>query len=103
MGFMRALGRPIFAYSNDSRLFLDRVIAFCGDAARLRPTGEHEDLDGMAIEPFGLHDNLMLAGGVADSGGCLITETAPPIERYTSLAAFERCVAHAVAELQSQR
>jgi hypothetical protein len=32
----------------------------------------------MAIEPFGLHDNLMLAGGIADSGGCLITETAPP-------------------------
>ena len=34
----------------------------------------HEDLDGMAIEPFELHDNLMLAGGIADSGGCLITE-----------------------------
>ena len=54
MGFMRALGRPIFAYSNDSRLFLDRIRALCGDAVRLRPTGENEDLDGMAIEPFGL-------------------------------------------------
>ena len=99
MGFMRALGRPIFAYSNDSRLFPERVRAFCGDAVRLRPTGEHEDLDGMAIEPFGLHDNLMLAGGIAASGGCLITETAPPTERYTSLAAFERCVAHAATDL----
>jgi nucleoside 2-deoxyribosyltransferase len=28
MGFMRALGRPIFAYSNDSRLFVERVRAF---------------------------------------------------------------------------
>jgi nucleoside 2-deoxyribosyltransferase len=98
MGFMRALGRPIFAYSNDSRLFLERVRAFCG-AVRLRPTGEHEDLDGMAIEPFELHDNLMLMGGIADSGGCLITETTPPTERYTSLAAFERCVAHAATDL----
>ena len=73
-GFMRALGRPIFAYSNDSRLFLDRVRAFSGDAVRLRPTGEHEDVDGMAIEPFERHDNLMLTGGIAASGGCLITE-----------------------------
>ncbi len=53
----------------------------------------------MAIEPFELHDNLMLAGGIADSGGCLITATAPPNERYTSLAAFERCVAHAAGHL----
>jgi nucleoside 2-deoxyribosyltransferase len=99
MGFMRALGRPIFAYTNDSRLFLERVRAFWGDAVRLRPTGEHEDLDGMAIEPFELHDNLMLVGGIADSGGCLVTETVPPTERYTSLAVFERCVAHAATDL----
>ena len=78
-------------------------MAFCSDAVRLRATGEHEDLDGMALEPVGLHDNLMLVGGITNSGGCLVTETAPPMEHYTSLAAFERCVAHAVAELQSQR
>ena len=53
----------------------------------------------MAIEPFELHDNLMLAGGIAASSGCLITETAPPTKRYTSLAAFERCVARAAADL----
>ena len=52
MGFMRALGRPIFGYSNDEPPFLDRVIAFCGGAASLRSTGEHEDTDGMVIEPF---------------------------------------------------
>ena len=34
-------------------------------ALRRRPTGEHEDPDGMAVEPFGLHDNLMLVGGVS--------------------------------------
>ena len=92
MGFMRALGRPVFAYSNDARPFLDRVTAFCGGKVRRRPTGEHEDPDGMAIEPFTLHDNLMLAGGVG-SGGCLVTATVPPAERYTSLAVFERVAA----------
>ena len=68
MGFMRALGRPIFAYSNDDRSFLDRVTAYCAGHVRVRPTGEREDLDGMVIEPFGLHDNLMLVGGVIASG-----------------------------------
>jgi nucleoside 2-deoxyribosyltransferase len=99
MGFMRALGRPIFAYSNDDRPFLDRVTGFCGGAVRLRPTGEYEDSDGIAIEPFELHDNLMLAGGVIASGGCLVVETTSHADRYTSLAAFERCVEHAAAAL----
>ena len=74
MGFMRALGRPIFAYTNDARPFLDRVAAFCGGALRVRPTGEHEDPDGMAIEPFELHDSLMLTGGVIASGGCIVED-----------------------------
>ena len=99
MGFMRALGRPIFAYSNDDRPFLDRVANFCGGGVRVRPTGEHEDPDGMAIEPFELHDNLMLAGGIIASGGCIVAETTPHAERYVSLAAFGRCVVHAATAL----
>jgi nucleoside 2-deoxyribosyltransferase len=103
MGFMRALGRPIFAYSNDDRSFVDRVAGFCGGAIRLRSTGEPEDPDGMAIEPFALHDNLILAGGVIASGGCFIAEATPTAERYTSLIAFERCVVHAAAVLMATR
>jgi nucleoside 2-deoxyribosyltransferase len=99
MGFMRALGRPVFAYSNDARSFLDRVTVFCGGRVRLRPTGEHEDPDGMAIEPFALHDNLMLAGGIVASGGCIVAEATVHAERYTSLAAFERCVVRAAGVL----
>jgi nucleoside 2-deoxyribosyltransferase len=103
MGFMRALGRPICAYTNDDRPFHDRVRAFCGGAVRERPTGEHEDSDGMAIESFTLRDNLMLEGGVIASGGCLITVLAAHVERYTSLAAFERCVAEAAGLLRSDQ
>ena len=68
-------------------------------AVRIRVTGEHEEADGMAIEPFALHDNLMLAGGVIASGGCVIVDAAPDTERYTSLVAFERCAAQAAAAL----
>ena len=99
MGFMRALGRPIFGYTHDTRPFRDRVAAFCGGPLRLRASGGHEDPDGMAIEPFQMHDNLMLAGGVIASGGCIIADAVPHAHRYTALAAFERCVAHAAADL----
>jgi nucleoside 2-deoxyribosyltransferase len=99
MGYMRALGRPIFAYTNDARSFLDRVSAFCNGAVRVRPTGEQEDHDGMAIEPYQLHDNLMLAGGVIASGGCIVAEAVPHDKRYTSLIAFDRCVARAAVDL----
>ena len=92
-----ALGRPIFACSNDSRSYFDRVAAFCGDTLRRRPTGEYEDSDGMAIEPFALHDNLMVAGAISD--GRLITAAGTPAERYTALDIFESCVERAVVEL----
>ena len=97
VGYMRALGRPIFACSNDARPFLDRVAAFCGDTLRRRPTGEYEYSGGMAIEPFALCDNLMLAGAVTD--GCRATATVAPAERYTALWVFERCVERAATQL----
>lgn len=101
MGFMRALGRPIFAYTNDDRPFFDRVVEFCSGIVRERPTSMHEDDDGMAIERFMLRDNLMLDGGVIASGGCLVAEPTAYGERYTSLVAFERCVSTAASLLNS--
>jgi hypothetical protein len=41
----------------------------------------------------------MLAGGVIASGGCIIAETVSITDRYTSLVAFERCIARAAAAL----
>ena len=38
----------------------------------------------MAIEPFTLHDNLMLAGGAITSRGCLVAEAMPHAGCYTS-------------------
>ncbi len=46
MGFMRALGRPVVAWSEEVRDY----------AARVAP-------DGLLVEDFGLADNLMLEGG----------------------------------------
>jgi hypothetical protein len=51
----------------------------------------------MAIESFGLHDNLMLAGAITD--GCVAIATVAPAQRYTALEAFERCVERAAIQL----
>jgi nucleoside 2-deoxyribosyltransferase len=68
MGFMRALDRPVWAWSEDARDL----------AARVPP-------DGLMIEAFGLADNLMLEGGVRLSGGLV----------FRGPGAFEACVAQA--------
>ena len=98
MGFMRALGRPVFAYSNDPRLFAVRAAVFFGEGRlRLRPNGEREAPDGMALEEFDLIDNLMLVGGALRSGGAIATEVAPEGALYTELRAFETSVRQAAA------
>ncbi len=46
MGFMRALGRPVAAWTEETRDYAPRVTP-----------------DGLLVEEFGLADNLMLEGG----------------------------------------
>ncbi|PIQ42311.1 MAG: nucleoside 2-deoxyribosyltransferase, partial [Thalassolituus sp. CG17_big_fil_post_rev_8_21_14_2_50_53_8] len=45
--------------------------------------------DGLSIEQFDLHDNLMIEGGIALSGGIFLTHQAAEAEKYTDLTAFE--------------
>ena len=86
IGYMRALGRPLFGWSNSSAPFTERTRAFLGI------TGEH-DSDGMFIEAYGLTDNLMIDAAILASGGALFVHAASDAARWTDLAAFERCVA----------
>lgn len=65
MGFFRALGRPVWAWTEDMRDL----------AARVTP-------DGLMIEAFGLADNLMLEGGVQLSGGRV----------FRGPGAFQKCL-----------
>lgn len=99
LGFMRALGRPVFGYSHEARRFGARTLAALGGAARRRADGAWEDAEGMAVEEFDRHDNLMLEGGIAAAGGSFEVEEVPPAQRWTELAAFARCVAAAARVL----
>jgi nucleoside 2-deoxyribosyltransferase len=102
LGFMRALGRPVFGYSNVTRRFGARALAALGGAARRRADGSWEDAEGMAVEEFDRHDNLMLEGGIAVSGGSFEVREVPEAHRWRELAAFTRCVAAAARVLGVQ-
>lgn len=97
IGFMRALGRPVFGYATTARRFAPRTLEFLGAAAVLDPVGKWRDGQGMLIEDFGLFENLMLDCAIADSGGSLAVADLPEA-RWTDLALFEDC-ARAAANL----
>lgn len=99
LGFMRALGRPVFGYAHVAGDLAQRTLAFLGPAVRRRDDGAWEDGEGMAVEAFGLTDNLMIDGGIRASGGALLT--GPPAA-WEDLSLFERCVARAAVILGAQ-
>jgi nucleoside 2-deoxyribosyltransferase len=93
MGFGRALGLIVSAYSNVSEPFTARTMRSLTTLAARSADGRLRDGDGMMIEEWGIADNLMLESGIAASGGCLILEDVPQEVRYTDLRGFERCLA----------
>lgn len=100
LGFMRALGRPVFGWSTGHADFSARTRAFLGGAARLHADGVWRDGEGMALESFGCLDNLMIDGAVLASGGVLEVVELADGARWSDLGAFERCVARAARVLR---
>lgn len=94
MGFARALGKRVFAYTNVELDFATRTERFVREV-RTRSDGAREDEDGLQIESFGLDDNLMLIGAIEDSGGALFRAAVAPGRRFLDLGAFEACLAKA--------
>ncbi|MFC4166021.1 nucleoside 2-deoxyribosyltransferase [Teichococcus aestuarii] len=93
LGFMRALGRPVAGYSNSGQGFTQRTRHFLGAGLRPGPGGGWADAEGLALEDFGCHDNLMIDGGIAAAGGILVAREVPEARRWQELEGFEACVA----------
>lgn len=77
LGFARGLGKRVAAYSQDPRLFSERSWQLAGDPQQPFSPGALRDRDGLSIEEFGLHDNLMLEGGIRLAAGVFVC-AAPP-------------------------
>jgi len=85
VGFARGLGLRVFGYATVAAGFLERTLAaFPGQ----RDGDAWRDQDGLLMEQFGLFDNLMIEGALAETGG-LIRQDA---DLWRDLSVFERCV-----------
>lgn len=95
IGFMRALGQPVFGYSNVAADYARRV--------RETPAAAQAAWDAQTrqadVENFGLAENLMIAIAVLDSAGRFVTRAVPDDRRLSDLAAFRECLALARAAL----
>jgi nucleoside 2-deoxyribosyltransferase len=93
VGWFLGQGRPVFGYSNSAALFAARSaahIAACPDP-----------LPGLAVDGFGLPDNLMIPGAVEYGGGLPITLPPDGADRaFDALDVFEACVAAAARQLR---
>jgi nucleoside 2-deoxyribosyltransferase len=65
MGFARALGKRVLAYTESAVSFAARTRAFLAERGELAADGERET-NGRSIEAFELADNLMLVGALAE-------------------------------------
>lgn len=101
LGFARALGLPVFAWSNDPRRFRERTLAWLGSAALPDGRGSWRDADGMAVEAFGCVDNLMIDGAIAASGGDVVFG-AVSVTSWQDLTAFACCAALVAGRLQGK-
>lgn len=92
LGFMRALGKRVCGYSNVAADFVPRTLGFLGAAARRDAEGRWRDAAAMAVEDFGLADNLMIDGGIHEAGGLLVRRDVAEGEKWSDLTAFAECV-----------
>lgn len=91
IGYMCALKRTVFAYSAEPLPYAERTRA----AVETDPLVALDTAGSVAVEDFGLLENLMIQCSVEESGGRVFAAPAPaaaPAERLRDLAQFRACV-----------
>ena len=96
IGFMRALEKPIFGYSNTAADYAARVRA----VASPHTVWDAESI-AADIEDFGLAENLMIAVPMAHSGFGLVAQAAPVDRMLSDLTAFRQCLQRALEQFGS--
>ena len=99
IGYVRAQGKLVFAYTNEAS-----PVDYAGRMRRLgqeRGAGGLVDHDGHAIEDFGLSDNLMMMGALFESTSALVTIR--DVETTDAHAVFEECVRRAALRFKETR
>lgn len=100
LGYMAGRGKLALGYSNDPANYVARVKQF--------ETVENRDglligADGLAVEDFGLADNLMLIHCLDLHGAPLVTPREMPADPWHDLDSFTACVRIAAERLRPHR
>jgi nucleoside 2-deoxyribosyltransferase len=90
LGYMAGRGKFLFAYSNDPATYAERVARTIN--VTKSSAGQLIDSDGLAVEDFGLPDNLMMIHALDLHGAALVTPRHAPADLWRDLTAFEACV-----------
>ena len=85
IGWFLGHGRPVFGYSNTATPFDAR--------SRAQVEAVPDPLPGLAVEGFGLPDNLMIPGAVREGGGRMLLPADGRDRPFDALDVFEECVA----------
>ena len=96
LGLFTGLEKPTYAYSNADGTLLDRMKKD-GTAKFDEATGTWRDSSGMAIEDFGIADNLMVVDCLAEQGDRLVQQKVKDTERFSDLSGFKACLEQAHA------
>jgi nucleoside 2-deoxyribosyltransferase len=96
LGYMAGRGKLCLGYSNDPRLYAERVARFTelktGD-------GRLTDAQGLTVEDFDLADNLMMIHALELHGCPLVAPRQPAEDIWHDLTSFETCVRLAAERL----
>jgi nucleoside 2-deoxyribosyltransferase len=93
---MAARGKFCLGYANDPASYADRVQRF----TRVEPRdGRLVDAEGLTVEDFGHHDNLMMIRALDLYGAPLVLPRERPADIWHDLTAFEACVGIAAKRL----
>jgi nucleoside 2-deoxyribosyltransferase len=89
LGFMAALNKPLFGYTNVAGDYIDRVAP-----RQILPPGSPtwRDIDGCSIENYGNSDNLMLDSALDLNGAAVVRGDRPLAKRFSDLAGFSQCL-----------
>lgn len=112
VGFMHALNRPVFAYSNDARTYLLRTRDWFN--AERDEEGLYWDDNGHMIEAFGMADNLMMVGACLEAGSNIAAPKDSPPYRHQKtcepsqapiegIEGFRQCLVRAQAWFRQPR
>jgi nucleoside 2-deoxyribosyltransferase len=93
VGFMRALGRPVFGYTNVTAGYHERADLYRRATPGL-PDADGPDID---IENFDCAENLMIEAAILAGGGQVVRTAVSRGQEMRDLAGFEACLVQARA------